>query len=92
MLVQPDDVGPSRRQAITAQLLDVLAAWPVGAITSVTTPELGAMHETVFVETEAGQYVLRGYRPRTRQWVEAEHAVLDFVARHSIPAPAPFAC
>lgn len=69
--------------------LDILAAWPIGSVTSVTTPQLGAMNETFLVQTEAGRFVLRGYRPRTRQWVEAEHAVLAFVTDNGMPAPAP---
>jgi len=49
------------------------------------------MNHTLFVEAAAGRYVLRGYRPRTRAWVEAEHAVLGHVAARGLPVPAPIA-
>lgn len=66
-----------------------IAAWHLGAITTVTVPATGVVHRTLLLDSAAGPYVLRAYRHTTRMPVAREHALIAYAAARAIPAVRP---
>ncbi len=75
--------------AATPDDLDLLSAWRIGAVHSISTPDLGTINRTLLVDTAGGSYALRAYRHAERSPVEREHAVIAHVRAHGLPAVAP---
>jgi Ser/Thr protein kinase RdoA (MazF antagonist) len=74
------------------QDLDTLCrAWNIAPPLAVRTPETGTIHQTLLLETSAGNYALRIYRypPEKRERVEAEHALIIYACSQNLPAMAP---
>jgi Ser/Thr protein kinase RdoA (MazF antagonist) len=69
--------------------LDLLSAWRIGAVHSMSTPETGTINRTLLVDAVGGSYVLRAYRHAERAPVEREHAVIAHVCMRRLPAVAP---
>ena len=70
---------------------EILSAWCIGAVHSISTPETGTINRTLLVDAVGGSYVLRAYRHAERAPVEREHAVIAHVRAHGLPAVAPIA-
>jgi Ser/Thr protein kinase RdoA (MazF antagonist) len=66
-------------------------AWNIAPLLAARVPETGTIHQTLLLETSAGNYALRTYRyPPEKRWrVEAEHALIAYVCTQNIPAMAP---
>lgn len=74
------------------QHLDTLCqAWNIAPLLAARTPETGTIHQTLLLETSAGNYALRSYRypPEKRKRIEAEHALIAYARSHNLPAVAP---
>jgi homoserine kinase type II len=74
------------------QHLDTLCrAWNIAPLLAARTPETGTIHQTLLLETSAGNYALRTYRyPPEKRWrVEAEHALIAYACSQNLPATAP---
>jgi homoserine kinase type II len=69
--------------------LNMLTAWHVGEVRSVSMPSTGTINRTLLFETASGSYVLRGYRHAERAPVEREHAAIAHARARGIPAVAP---
>ena len=70
---------------------EILSAWRIGAVHSISTPETGTINRTLLVHAVGGSYVLRAYRHAERAPVEREPAVLAHVCARRLPAVAPIA-
>jgi homoserine kinase type II len=71
--------------------LDLLSAWRIGAVHSISTPATGTINRTLLVDAASSSYVLRAYRHAKRAPVEREHAMIGHVRTHGLPAVAPIA-
>jgi len=71
--------------------LEILSAWQIGAVHSISTPETGTINRTLLVDAVCGSYALRAYRHAERAPVEREHAVIAHVCMRGLPAVAPIA-
>ena len=71
--------------------LAILSAWRIGAVRSISTPELGTINRTLLVDSAGGSYALRAYRHPDRAPVEREHEVIAHVCAQGLPAVAPIA-
>lgn len=71
--------------------LNILSAWRIGAVHSISKPDLGTINRTLLVEAASGAYVLRAYRHRERQPVAREHALIAHAIAHGLPAVGPIA-
>jgi homoserine kinase type II len=69
--------------------LNILAAWGIGDVRSVTTTRAGVINHTWLIEAAAGRYVLRGYCHAVRAPVEREHTLLAYACAHGLPAVMP---
>lgn len=72
-----------------AALSSLLSAWRRAPLQSYRVPEMGTIHRTFLLQTDAAVYVLRAYRPVTRAYVECEHAVITYANGWGVPTPLP---
>jgi homoserine kinase type II len=75
--------------ALHPALDDLVTAWQVGALRACRRPASGTIHQTWLVTTDAGAFVLRGYRYADRAPVVREHRIIAHARSHGVPAVAP---
>ncbi|UXR63503.1 phosphotransferase [Bdellovibrio bacteriovorus] len=68
------------------RLHNILKYWPLGAVTSVEEILNGAVNQVYRVQASLGNFYLRLYKTSERARVEREHALLEYVAAHNLPA------
>jgi homoserine kinase type II len=71
--------------------LELLSAWPIGAVRSIEAAESGTINRTLLVEAPSGSFVLRVYRHSERAPVEREHAAIAHACARGLAAVAPIA-
>lgn len=67
-------------------LKSLLELWPLGSIDSVVEILDGAVNQVFRVQASLGNFYLRLYKTLDRSRVEREHALLEYVAAHNLPA------
>ncbi len=68
------------------RLQPVLDFWPLGGVRSVTEILNGAVNQVFRIEASLGNFYLRLYKTEDRGRVLREHALIEYVAAHNLPA------
>ena len=68
------------------RLQSILEHWPLGVVSSVEEILSGAVNQVYRVQASLGHFYLRLYKTSERARVEREHALLEYVAAHNLPA------
>lgn len=73
-------------EQVPVPIQEILEFWPLGAIRSVIEVLDGAVNQVFRIEATLGNFYLRLYKTLDRSRVEREHALLEYVAAHNLPA------
>ena len=71
------------------QLPVLLEAWTPAPVVAAVPADSGTINRTFVIETRAGHFFLRAYRPVERLHVEREHRLIAHARGRGLPVPAP---
>lgn len=75
--------------SLTSVDQDALNHWGIQHVLSVQRAVNGVSNRVLLLETEAGSFVLRAYRPRAVERLQWEHRIIRYASEQGIPTPLP---
>lgn len=68
------------------RLQSILELWPLGRVHSITEILDGAVNQVFRIEASLGNFYLRLYKTEDKSRILREHALIEYVAAHNLPA------